>query len=480
MNNSDATTMEPAVTESADEETPFSRIQAAVSQGKPWPADLSDVLLGCAPNEVLQVIRETRLRQVIQGEDGPSFSSLYKSQLKGGPREAVTPAQQLTALRHQFEWFISLQSDRTRTRLRHLYQTQAQPQVLRNGINRFMAVTFIPGNRFETFPVDQQFVELKYITAATVNLRPHRVSQGGQDPFVMMMPDIKLHEFEVDTESGLIRVGGAGTGTDGRAFSRCKLAKHFSYPSFIGADKKIVNENRSLTEAGIAMHQGMEDAAVHANTVRNAPTFPRIYFGFPDPGTVDVELTPAIEIDTFQALDRWFRSGRRTGNPFGEWIGDTMSNDGTVANILRKVQQPARTWGDFVRQLGAEDAEYMLICNRMAHTYFHDNLYLIPADYFLPYSEQRPAWKSVKVYGEMTERLRGRRVYRNIDGEIKEDHVKDLCSVQIIRASQQYPPFGSVGNIEYDFAAVPIGSENRFVWADPKLARDPVEDFADQ
>ncbi len=429
---------------------------AAMAAERPWPADLSGDLELLKPRQLAGLLMDLRVRDRL-GPDGQALQPVIRKQLSGrSPGQGLSAPRLLRALRDRFAFLIAGLDRAARHRLMHVFQVHLQPAVLRSRMTRFYAVTYLPGRRLARFPDEERFTKLDYLTVATLvpTLDPDLPPEAAA---TRLDYDLKLHTIEVDADAGTARVGGGEP--DGH--SRCVLAKQFSHVPFAGADTRILStDSEVLLEAGWAMHRALEDATVHAGNVRSFPDFPRVYLGFPDATAVfpnvdeaEAAATIALERDAFCVVDRWFRAGRPVTNPF-----PAVGMDEQVLAVLRgHVRSACRSWADVARQVGRENADFLLLCMRVAGTYTHDDLQLVPLDHFPLYSPRRPVRQSTQLYASLPGYLRGRSPCAAVvDGGPVGVVDAGLGGVQVIRFNSPDSLAGESAGIDYDFTAWPI------------------------
>src|SRR5262249_44007475 len=145
-----------------------------------------------------------------------------------------------------------------RRRLEHIYQVMLQPPILRNRMDHFLGMCFLPDRNRRKFP-PHGLIDLSRLRVLTLTQRRHR-----EKGFVEVMFDVKLHKIQVVEESLRVEVGGP----------RTIYARYFSWPPGRGGVRTVsLTDDADVVEGGLAAHRAMELAAVASRHVQRTPEF---------------------------------------------------------------------------------------------------------------------------------------------------------------------------------------------------------------
>lgn len=266
------------------------------------------------------------------------------------------------------------------------------------------------------------------------------------------MFDVKLHALDLDIESGAIMVGGLTT----------LMAKHFNFAPSRDPDRLTLPlDNVAVVEGALALHEAMEQAAIDGVGTQTAPVFPDVYLGFRARDELSIEYSEALQRRVLRQTDAWFRRGRPTSWPALPGL----------AEVNGSLQRPSRSWAEMVAHVGDSTGRFLLEQAWDLSVVEHARLFLVPAEYFEPYSAQRPVRRALRAFAQFPSHLMGHDVIA-ADGERVVDD--NLARAQVVlrhshvcgnSCRNQHAMTGLTGSqdgFDFDFTSAPRGLERFF------------------
>lgn len=316
------------------------------------------------PAELLQALRRLNLRnrlgdRVLGNQDVLEGCNGY------------TPAQLIRALRQQIDRNTQHLKPFLRRKVRYFYQVQMCPQSLRAKMAPLIGLTYLPGGGRQVFPENTDFWDLDRLEVMTLATRLDRLSRNGEP---IAQCEVKLHLVELDRQAGTIKIGGSEL-VDDQPVHRTVLSRIFSLAP--GRSPEVVPSNRhDVVEAGLALHEVVEMAAVGGGMVQTVPVFPEVYLGFKALDDAQItEATPALKAAAYAGIMQWLRAGC----PYPQPTADIPTWGKELQARLRQLDpNQLSSWADIAAALPAEELPYLLAWTVEKNVQTFDGHVLLP------------------------------------------------------------------------------------------------------
>lgn len=425
-------------------------------EGSAWPSTAASTLNSMRTGEVFTLFRKLGLRTRFYRPTESSKVTPWHARATVGQRSELAKWT-----RAQMIHYLSRFPGPERRRLMHIYQVHLMPDYLARRAYSYYGLTFLASPRMATFHEGERFVPLHQAQALVLSARPHRFENNVVRP----MWDLKTLRFELESDTHRVLLGGNYHDPSGRLLSRCEWAWQFNFAPHPRATDVLLDVNqKELVDASLDLHWEVEQACVKSFGRRpTTPEFPRVWLGFDEPDRVDAELdAPGLQYRAWQEVVFWCQARRPE-----RWERLPCLGRETTVNPIAlgaKISQPGNNWFDVAKQLGKDDAEFLLLQflgqNDTLHKY--DGLHLRPLDFFVPGSTQKPVLQAAKQYLDFSGLL-GR---VSSDPRLAEPQVNTRqARAQVVYLPRRDLLQGVWSDVTYDFTSVPPKLSHKFIEA---------------
>ena len=437
-----------------------------------WPAELARQLDVLRTGEIFAIFRKLNLRgRLYTTPDGKT--SVEDSEVPTWhTRVASSQRSDLSRwARAQALHFLSRFPRPVKQRLMHIFQVHLMPDFLVRKAYSYYGLTFLPTDRNATLrEIDEpngaksieRFVPLHKARAAVVSVRDHTFDNGHTGS----MWDYKLLRFEVEPDTHRILLGGNYNEPSGQVRSRCSDAWQFNYAPHPRATEVVLDtELRDIVSTGLDLHWAIEQACLKTRGRQpEMPEFPQVWLQFDGKDTVDAEVeAPGLQEKAWREVALWFQARRPTKWGRLHCLCKKPAEGPTIAHQLTRA---GNSWDDIVEQLGEPEpgssAELLLLqtIQRCQIDNYRSSGYMMPLDFFVPGSPQKPIYKASNVFLDFSG-LCGRASSDPREENPDLDYRQARLQVVYIPGRDRLE--GHWDDITYDFTAVPPKYSHKFI-----------------
>ena len=348
----------------------------------------------------------------------------------------------LNGMRLDLALFLADQDQPVRRRVRYFFQTQMLPREMREKLTSRAALTFLPGGTEEEFPADAKFWDVERLEAATMGVRVDQ-PRDARNSRLTTHYDFRVHTCEVDREFGRIVLGGKSLNSQNQLLDRCSV--HSSLAFETGTHPDSLDETRyDYFDQSLEMLEQLEMAEASKTDGQLIPKLPAIFLAFTKDKTLTPEPSPGLKAKAYASVRAWLRAGSPvvTDNPQFSWAA---AMDG---GLIGHCPHSLSGWEAIERAAGPKDANNILIQTYMRNCEQYEDQLLVPSQFFMTDSMQRP-FRYASRFLVNVEPFLGRMSY-NFDGT-KEQRPGIAKIQQLSLVEPAVMPFGEVGSWEYNF-----------------------------